>query len=312
MSWFERHIARRPEPLPPDATRDGLLAAVVSAPHDDAPRWVYSDFLLERGDPRGELIAVQLTLVGIGEDDPRREALVVRQDELLAKHKKKWTGDFKGTRIEYGVEDGPQWVRASSPMRWSFARGFVDTVRMAAADFIRNADELLRREPVRRVHLTNAVGQMQKLVNDGGEVERIRELDLGRCRLHDDDLHALLSTPRLSSLEALSFSQCRIGVKRSVTTLPLLDPAKLPKLTRLSLHENGLGDRGVAALLKSPIIGQLRDLGLGHNNLKAVGAESILAADALDGIERLNLMRHNIPVAEQRALRARFGDRVLL
>lgn len=183
---------------------------------------------------------------------------------------------------------------------------------MAAADFIRNAGELLKREPVRRVQLTNAVGQMTKLVSDCDEIERIRELDIGRCRLHDDDLQAILTTTRFSSLEALSLNQCRIGVKRSVTTLPLLDPAKLPKLTRLSLHENGLGDRGVAALLKSPIIAQFRDLGLGHNNLKTNGAESILATDALDGIERLNLMRHNIPAAEQRALRARFGDRVLL
>lgn len=35
-----------------------LFAEIVQAPHDDAPRLVYADWLLERGDPRGELIAL--------------------------------------------------------------------------------------------------------------------------------------------------------------------------------------------------------------------------------------------------------------
>lgn len=46
--WFERHIRRKPEPLPPNATRDGLLRAVVDAPDDEGPRWVYSDYLMAR------------------------------------------------------------------------------------------------------------------------------------------------------------------------------------------------------------------------------------------------------------------------
>ena len=37
-----------------------LLAAIYADPAADAPRAVYADWLLERGDPRGELIALQL------------------------------------------------------------------------------------------------------------------------------------------------------------------------------------------------------------------------------------------------------------
>jgi uncharacterized protein (TIGR02996 family) len=33
-----------------------LIAAIVAAP-DDAPRMVYADWLMQRGDQRGELIA---------------------------------------------------------------------------------------------------------------------------------------------------------------------------------------------------------------------------------------------------------------
>ncbi len=37
---------------------DALLAAVLEAPESDQPRLVYADYLLERHDPRGELITV--------------------------------------------------------------------------------------------------------------------------------------------------------------------------------------------------------------------------------------------------------------
>ncbi|MEJ7603766.1 MAG: TIGR02996 domain-containing protein [Kofleriaceae bacterium] len=38
---------------------DHLLDAIYTTPEDDGPRLVYADALLERGDPRGELIALQ-------------------------------------------------------------------------------------------------------------------------------------------------------------------------------------------------------------------------------------------------------------
>ncbi len=42
------------------AEEHALRAAVFDAPDDDAPRSIYADWLLQRGDPRGELIALQL------------------------------------------------------------------------------------------------------------------------------------------------------------------------------------------------------------------------------------------------------------
>lgn len=41
-------------------TDEELLAAVYAAPADDGPRMVFADALLERGDPRGEFIQLQL------------------------------------------------------------------------------------------------------------------------------------------------------------------------------------------------------------------------------------------------------------
>jgi uncharacterized protein (TIGR02996 family) len=85
-------------------TRQGelehLLAAIYAAPADDGPRLVYADALLERGDPRGELIALQCR----GELDREQRK---REKELLEAHGKAWLGDLApivmgGYRFERG------------------------------------------------------------------------------------------------------------------------------------------------------------------------------------------------------------------
>lgn len=55
---------------------DELLAAVLAAPDEDGPRLVLADHLIERGDPRGELIVVQCRLARSEHD------VVLRAEEL--------------------------------------------------------------------------------------------------------------------------------------------------------------------------------------------------------------------------------------
>ncbi len=64
-------------------TLEALLEAVYANPDDDAPRAVLADLLQERGDPRGELIAIDL-LPAPTEDQ------LVRRRRLLAEHGKRW------------------------------------------------------------------------------------------------------------------------------------------------------------------------------------------------------------------------------
>jgi uncharacterized protein (TIGR02996 family) len=61
-------------------TLEELLAEVYAAPDDDGPRLVYADALLERGDPRGELVALQIARAR-GEVTEEARA---REAELLA------------------------------------------------------------------------------------------------------------------------------------------------------------------------------------------------------------------------------------
>ncbi len=64
---------------------EALLAAIYAAPDDDGPRMVYADTLTERGDVRGEFIALQLARArGHATAEQRR-----RERELLADPKRR-------------------------------------------------------------------------------------------------------------------------------------------------------------------------------------------------------------------------------
>lgn len=70
---------------PPATTPESLWAAVYENPDDDRPRAVLADSLLERSDPRGEFIALQLA----PSSDPK---VLKRAATLLKKHARRWLG----------------------------------------------------------------------------------------------------------------------------------------------------------------------------------------------------------------------------
>jgi uncharacterized protein (TIGR02996 family) len=72
----------------PSRSTGELLAAIYAQPDDDAPRLVYADALQERGDPRGELIALQIRLA----TETGEPAMRVRERELLREHGSAWLG----------------------------------------------------------------------------------------------------------------------------------------------------------------------------------------------------------------------------
>jgi uncharacterized protein (TIGR02996 family) len=66
-----------------------LQAAVLAEPDDRGPKAVLGDWLLERGDPRGELVAIQLAS---RDGWPKTLAHVARERELVRKHGREWAG----------------------------------------------------------------------------------------------------------------------------------------------------------------------------------------------------------------------------
>jgi uncharacterized protein (TIGR02996 family) len=84
---------------------DRLYAQIVATPHDLTLRQIYADHLLDAGDPRGELISLQLA-----NRDPDRVAWLVES------HGRAWIGPL-GT-----------WVRFSA---CAFENGFLAEVALA-------------------------------------------------------------------------------------------------------------------------------------------------------------------------------------
>src|SRR6188508_1970092 len=97
---------------------DELLRAVIEAPDDDAPRLVYADALMRAGDPRGELIAMQLA------------GKTVEADALLAQHERTWIAAL------------PNILDAT------FERGFVKAARLRCDNRGGPAFAALDREPI--------------------------------------------------------------------------------------------------------------------------------------------------------------------
>jgi uncharacterized protein (TIGR02996 family) len=75
---------------PPTLPDDELLQAILDDPADDGKRAVYADRLLERGEPRGELIALQL----VRRQRALTTAEMTRERVLMRKHAKVWLGEL--------------------------------------------------------------------------------------------------------------------------------------------------------------------------------------------------------------------------
>src|SRR6185437_16818973 len=79
---------RRKRPRPEEHDDEEYLAAIRAAPDDDAPRLVYADVLLERGDARGEMII--LSCLAKTREPTKEERL--RLAELVGEHEVAWLG----------------------------------------------------------------------------------------------------------------------------------------------------------------------------------------------------------------------------
>lgn len=84
-----------------------MLEAIWAAPADDEPRLVYADWLLERGDPRGELIQVQIAIArAVGSAAVNERALRARERQLLEAHQEAWLGTPFDERITWAFDRG--------------------------------------------------------------------------------------------------------------------------------------------------------------------------------------------------------------
>lgn len=288
-----------------EATRASLLADVLAHPHDDGPRVVLADWLTERGDPRGELIVLQLALarpaIGArayvyrhrGEERTEDQAVIeARVTKLLKKHQATWLAPFR-----------------PSIRTWRWRRGFADWFEADAAKLLAGLATLAAHTPIAHVKLTGTKGTLPALCArpelmavesldlheqrlgpadaralGAAPFVALRTLDLWGNPLGDDGLAALVASPHLAGLEHLHLYKCGL----SKASLVALSRAPcLPTLRTLDLDELEGCDAEVGTLLARGE--ELRDLRLGSAVLTDELLEAIAATPAFARLERLVL-----------------------
>ncbi len=245
-----------------------LLAEVIAEPRSIAPRLVYADALLEAGDPRGEFIQLQCALESLDADDPARDAMEARANDLLALHEPAWTRELR-ERCE--LHD--------HPFELGYRRGFVERARLSA-DRVRAALPLLvERTPLRSLQL-RAADPMEDLAELPG-LTALEELSLLGGASGGDLARAFASWPDHGWLRALHLQRGSTGA-RAIAGAPGL--AGLESLSLLHLDFIGID-----ALASASHLAGLRTLRLAGAALQPESLEVLGRSGFLGALEVLDL-----------------------
>lgn len=102
---LDRLAGREPEP----AFHPELVAALEADPDDVAAWAVYADWLTEKGDPRGELISIQLERDAAEEAGREAHHLAAKEHAFLSRYRAYFAGTFEsGVRFRRGYFDGAE------------------------------------------------------------------------------------------------------------------------------------------------------------------------------------------------------------
>ncbi len=233
------HVTASSGPTPtPTSTADeaALLAEVLAAPHDDGPREVLADFLLERQDPRGELLSLQLaTARGAGTAKG-----LSRIGSLLRRHEGEWLGPLSlvlSTRV--------------------WRRGFLDAAQISANSA---ADESTWEATPSDPRLRTL-----RVLRKGRGNEQHLTAFLLACARHPALLRAEVPTRRvLDALLALdvasALQRLELGIQPTRQQLARFarEDSPLARVTELSVAADL--ERTVAVLRQGPLPAQLRSI----------------------------------------------------
>jgi uncharacterized protein (TIGR02996 family) len=262
-----------------------LLRTILDAPDDDAPRLVYADWLIQRDDPRGELIQLQCRLVATP-DDERRRAIRIAENKLLAAHVDAWTQPLRAAlppetwpRYEFGFERGfvahatlttsclpfvPALCAVAPTLRSIklVGGGNDEPVPAVAPDF-----GPVARGAIERLEVGAAGGEAYARAVAAAPFTRLRELrfggfgreaaafpELAHLMMRDAGLRALAASPHLATLVRLEVDGCGLtpdGVHAIATAAWRLDA--------LSLAWNVLNP-GYTEALAGPALARLASL----------------------------------------------------
>ncbi len=268
-----------PETTLLDEVGERLLGAVVSNADDLESKLVFADWLVERGDPRGEFILVQCALgrplQGAKGTARRRHLFEADPPELKAREAKLLKTWAK------------TWLLPIRPFirTWRWDAGFVSAIVADTTKFLEGRELIFATTPLTEVELTAMKGGQLGSISEHPTSARLRRLNLGFQKLDAAALEALGSL-NWAGVRSLRLAGNRFGVGGAV----VLAKAALPSLDTLELNDSDLDDACVEALVEAPFFARLRSLELGWN--EGITARSVaLVLSKGRALERLGIRR---------------------
>ncbi|HEX4417012.1 MAG TPA: TIGR02996 domain-containing protein [Kofleriaceae bacterium] len=259
-----------------------LIQAIRRDPMSDAPRLVCADWLIERGDPRGDYIALACRHAGV---PPGHEAWTLWNE--LARFTP-LTDAWRARLVEAGAHPEP-------PPR--FARGFVDGVRITAPTAA-TFSAICRLEPIVWLSIGSAIGSAGGGYADLGDAPELAELR--QLEIEDPEpaaCGALFASPFLGNLRDLRVTLTPAVVQAIArgTIRP-----RCPQLSRIALDD-------LAALVEAGVYDRIEELALVWSGDDTVRT---LARGALADLRRLDVSRARLTARGFAALGPRL-DRLL-
>jgi uncharacterized protein (TIGR02996 family) len=230
-------------------THEAFLRAITDAPHDDAPRLVYADWLDEYagtdGAARAEFIRAQVEHEQLPAGDVRRDELHRRSLELLDEH-------------------GPAWLALLPKLEgvaWhGFWRGFVGGAVVQAWKFYRrHADALFTAAPVQFLTIFGVSASTCGQLAASPHLARLVGIHLMVATIGNEGAAALAASPWVGNLRQL----CVRGLSSSL----------MGGGFRQGPWQ--IGNVGAKALASSPNLGRLELLDLRGSAVGPEAAESL-------------------------------------
>jgi uncharacterized protein (TIGR02996 family) len=224
-----------------------LFEEVLAHPHSDDPRRVYADWLSERGDPRGEFIAVQCELARAFDPD-----LVERERQLLVEYSALWIEELGLRKRERSVPG------ESLPV--VFHRGFPAQI---CVDIDELATVRFARMPLRHLIVSGLRDENIAKLVDMPAIAGVTALGLRDARLTPRALRRIADAPLVMAATHLAFHRGRFNDALSLTNI------ELPALR--SLHVDDIHIRNAEVLVAAPWLPQVRTLRIRDTQPIAIG-----------------------------------------
>ncbi len=270
---------------------------------DDATKYaVYADWLTDRGDPRGELIHVQLKLEDASLSPAERDKIRAREAELFAAHARDFLGALAGPLLDQGEGDSDWDFGCRHRFRW----GFLDTIETSSltVELVRGLLASPETRFLRRLILLDTEYIEEEVTLEGVELGEdtalvaflakaplgnVRELQLGglepdNCGTNGEGVAEVIAgMPRLESLHL----EAHGVANERIFALPL------SRLTHLLVYH--VHDYPVSVLADNPAMAHLETLRFHPHALEVDDEEAYLGIDDVRAIAtspHLRALRH--------------------